>query len=197
MKMSRMEKMFVNSKRHAERNIKLVERLFAKLDLSNTDRALEIGCGVGIVAAHLSKAHTMNIIGTDVDPEQIEVANSYYADNHHLQFMEADATQLPFENGEFDMVLSLKVMHHVPDWGGALKEVSRVLKPKGCFVFADLAFPKPVVQLFRPVVRNYGVYTVDEIICACAKNGLAVLHREKPAGVLMTHHNILFQRGRV
>lgn len=195
MKMSRIEKVFVNSKRHAKGNVKLLERLFVGLDLSTTKRVLEIGCGAGIVADHLSRTYGMNITGTDVDPGQIEVAKKYFADNDHLQFMIADAAQLPFENGQFDMVVSLKVMHHVPDWEKALEEVSRVLKSKGYFVLADLAFPKFLTRLLSPVVKKYGVYTIDDIIYTCSKNGLTALHRETPAAVPMTHHNIVFQKG--
>ena len=195
MKMGRIEKVFVNSKRHAKGNIKLLDRLFAGLDLSTTGKALEIGCGAGIIADHLAKTYSLHVVGTDVDPEQIEVANSYYGDNKHLQFMEADATQLPFEDGEFDMVVSLKVMHHIPDWEKALEEVNRVLKPKGYFVLADLAFSKLLTQLLRSVVKKYGVYTIDDIIDVCGKNGLTVLHREKPRELLlMMHHSFLFQK---
>jgi len=195
MKMSRIEKLFVNSKRHAKGNIKLLDRLFASLDLSTTKRVLEIGCGAGIVADHLSKTYRMNITGTDVDPEQIEVANRYYGDNEHLQFMQGDATQLPFENEAFDMVVSLKVMHHISDWEKAFEEVSRVLKPKGYFVLADLVFPKILTRILRPVVKKYGVYTIGDIISTCSKNDLCILRKEKPSKVVvMKHLNILFQK---
>jgi len=195
MKMSRMEKLFVNSLRHAKGNIKLLDRLFAGLDLSTTKRVLEIGCGAGIVADHLSRTHGMNIVGTDVDPEQIEAANKYFLDNDQVQFRVADAIQLPFENGKFDMVLSLKVLHHISDWEKALEEVSRVSKPNGYFILADLVFPKLLTRLLNPVVKKYGVYTVDEIISTGSKNGLAVLHREKPGWTVpFTHLNILFQK---
>ena len=54
MKMSNVEKKFVNSKRHAQKNLELIRRLFNNVDLSKRNKVLEIGCGVGIISAHLS-----------------------------------------------------------------------------------------------------------------------------------------------
>ena len=50
MKMGKLEKKFVNSKRHAQTNIELIERLFDRIDLQNITNVLEIGCGAGITA---------------------------------------------------------------------------------------------------------------------------------------------------
>ncbi len=47
MRMCKLEKKFVNSKRQAEKNIKIAERLFGEIDPSNVRRVLEVGCGVG------------------------------------------------------------------------------------------------------------------------------------------------------
>lgn len=46
-----------------------------------------------------------------------------------------DGTELPFEDGTFDLVFSRYVLEHVPDAGGFLREVYRVLKPGGSFLF--------------------------------------------------------------
>ncbi len=69
MKMGKLEKKFVNSKRHSQTNIKLIEQSFDCIDLQNITYVLEIGCGAGITAAHLQNKYNMSIVGTDVDPE--------------------------------------------------------------------------------------------------------------------------------
>jgi GT2 family glycosyltransferase/2-polyprenyl-3-methyl-5-hydroxy-6-metoxy-1,4-benzoquinol methylase/glycosyltransferase involved in cell wall biosynthesis/Flp pilus assembly protein TadD len=46
-----------------------------------------------------------------------------------------DLTQLTFKNEQFDFVFSLEVLEHIPDYRSALREVLRVLKPKGTFIF--------------------------------------------------------------
>jgi len=109
MKMIKIEKRVVNSKRHAQKNLELVERLFNRIDLRNTIQVLEIGCGVGIVSAHLTNRYNMNVVGIDLDSEQIAIAKMYNKENEHLKFIEADSTKLPFGDHEFDMVLSIYV----------------------------------------------------------------------------------------
>jgi SAM-dependent methyltransferase len=48
----------------------------------------------------------------------------------------ADAERIPYPDGSFDLVVGHAVLHHIPDVPAALREVLRVLKPGGRFVFA-------------------------------------------------------------
>lgn len=201
MKMSRIEKRFVNSKKHAQKNIKVIEQLFGRIDLSAVNKVLEIGCGAGIVAAHLCNEYKMNVTGTDVDPEQIETARKYNVGNENLKFIEADASKLPFGSAEFDMVLSQNVLHHIGNWEGVLQEVNRVLKPKGYYFFTDLAYSRLTSRILRPIVKNYGVYTIDDIINSLRSNGIGIAHTDKPKDLQrlsflrpMKFHNIVFQK---
>lgn len=54
----------------------------------------------------------------------------------------ADAHQIPFENGSFDVVLSMQVLEHLHSPWIAVREIARVLRPGGCFV-GSVAFLKP------------------------------------------------------
>lgn len=49
----------------------------------------------------------------------------------------ADAETIPYEDDTFDLVVGHAVLHHIPDVEQSLREVLRVLKPGGRFVFAD------------------------------------------------------------
>lgn len=194
MKMTKIEKSFVNSKRHAQRNLELVERLFDRLDLHNTIRALEIGCGVGIVSAHLTNRHTMDVIGIDLDSDQIAIAKTYNKESEHLNFAIADATKLPFFNQKFDMVLSIYVLHHIGNWKNTLKEINRVLKENGYFIFYDLAYSKFTTRIFSPIVKNYGLYSIDDVSHYLRRNGLKVIHTEEPKGVIMKNYSMVFRK---
>ena len=48
----------------------------------------------------------------------------------------ADAEQIPYDDATFDVVVGHAVLHHIPDLDAAFREVLRVLKPGGRFVFA-------------------------------------------------------------
>src|SRR5262249_51443577 len=54
------------------------------------------------------------------------------------EFRVGDAAALDFADGSFDAVFEFGVLHHVPAWQQALREVARVLRPGGRFYFEDL-----------------------------------------------------------
>jgi ubiquinone/menaquinone biosynthesis C-methylase UbiE len=194
MKMSKMEKKFVNSKRHAQENLRLVEGLFDKIDVSNVRSVLEIGCGVGVVSAHLANEYDMDITGIDLDPEQIVLAKMHNEENERLRFIEADAKRLPFGNEEFDMVLSIYVLHHVNDWGKALEEICRVIQQDGYFLFNDLAVSEFTARIFRPLVKKYAAYTIDEIIQCLRGYGFKIVHSEITKGSIMKNYGMVFHK---
>jgi NADH dehydrogenase [ubiquinone] 1 alpha subcomplex assembly factor 5 len=71
------------------------------------------------------------MLNRDID---LEVAGSHRCDTYRLTADEENP--LPFPNGTFDVVLSSQSMHWVNDLPGLFKEVKRVLKPDGCFMFS-------------------------------------------------------------
>jgi ubiquinone/menaquinone biosynthesis C-methylase UbiE len=190
MAMTRFEKMFVNRERKANRNIGKVRTRLKQLDVENLHDALELGCGIGSVSAYLSENYQMNVIGTDFDPAQIEIAKRRYAENDKLKFKIEDVSNLSFIDASFDLVLSQNVFHHVLAWEEAVREVSRVLRPGGYFIWLDLTFPKYIVELFQPLVKNYGLYTYEGIMTEFTKNKFVALHEERS---LFTHH-LVFQK---
>lgn len=194
MKMSKLEKKFVNSERHARGNLKVVERFFQQIDLEGVVNVLEVGCGVGSLASYLSDQYNMNTTGTDFDPEQIKLAKSHYRKGNSLQFQTASATNLPFTNTEFDMVLCFKVLHHIPDWPRALAEIGRVLKPGGYFLWNDLTFAKPLRVLEYFFSKSFGVYTLDQIIASLNTVNLSIIYQEKPKGIIIRHQSMIFKK---
>jgi demethylmenaquinone methyltransferase/2-methoxy-6-polyprenyl-1,4-benzoquinol methylase len=94
----------------------------------------------------VAKEWRLEATGADLDPEQIALARARADDAWPVRFVEADATQLPFADGEFDLVTSSKATHHIPEWEEALAEMCRVLRPGGHLVYADLALPRPLAR---------------------------------------------------
>ncbi|MFN8458522.1 MAG: class I SAM-dependent methyltransferase, partial [Anaerolineae bacterium] len=76
MKMTNLEKKFVNRKQKGEHNIAQVRACLNQLNLDSLHTALELGCGIGAVSAFLAAEYKMKVVGTDFDPEQIELARS-------------------------------------------------------------------------------------------------------------------------
>ena len=176
MKMSRLEKMYVNNKKQAGKNIEIVERLFTRVDSGNVKRALEVGCGIGVVASYLSDKYQWDVTGIDLDPEQIKIAKNDNIENEHLKFFKADVKELPFENGEFDVVLSFDVLHHIPDWDKALHEIGRVLRPEGLYLLNDLALAK----IFKLFENLGGFFSEEDVVDHLRGNGFEVMYAENP-----------------
>jgi ubiquinone/menaquinone biosynthesis C-methylase UbiE len=84
--------------------------------------------------------------------EQIEFARSTAQEISNVKYVEGDATRLPFNNGEFDLVATNKMKHHLPDWESTVAEMIRVLRPGGYLLYADLVFPRWLVRLAGRVV---------------------------------------------
>jgi ubiquinone/menaquinone biosynthesis C-methylase UbiE len=100
--------------------------------------ALELGCGTGFFLLNLKLAGVLDEGHvTDLSPGMVEVAKRNGA---HLGFdlegRVADAETLPYPDDSFDLVIGHAVLHHIPDLDQSMREVLRVLKPGGRFVFA-------------------------------------------------------------
>ena len=105
-----------------------------------TDEVLEIGAGSGAMTAGLlARFPDLTVVATDYDPEMVAGASrSLSSWSGRVTVGEADATDLPFDDGRFSLVLSCAMLHHVVGWEHALSEATRVLSPGGQLVGFDL-----------------------------------------------------------
>lgn len=100
--------------------------------------ALEIGCGTGFFLLNLMQAGAAEKGWvTDISSGMVDVACRHAAAlGLPVEGRVADAETLPFDDAAFDLVVGHAVLHHIPDVQLALREVLRVLRPGGRFVFA-------------------------------------------------------------
>src|SRR5438876_144079 len=95
------------------------------------DRALELGCGTGVLLADLAQKYRF-VVGIDVSREMMEATRKL-----DLPIVAGDCSILPFESASFDLVICRGVLHHVPDRSSALAEIHRVLRPGGEFILSE------------------------------------------------------------
>lgn len=101
------------------------------------DKALELGCGTGFFLLNLMQAGIISSGAlTDLSPGMVDVAvRNGTALGLDVEGRVADAESIPYPDSSFDLVVGHAVLHHIPDLELALREVLRVLKPGGRFVF--------------------------------------------------------------
>jgi ubiquinone/menaquinone biosynthesis C-methylase UbiE len=111
---------------------------------------LDCGCGPGSITVGLARyVAPGRVVGIDINPSQIELAQTSAADQSvsNLRFETADIYRLPFPDGAFDAVFSTSVLMYLSDPVAALREIQRVLKPGGVVGIRD---PDHEAQLCAP-----------------------------------------------
>jgi SAM-dependent methyltransferase len=97
--------------------------------LPQHSRLLDVGCGNGFIAHHLSALLGMNVVG-------IDLAETTQARIEYRQF---DGRHFPLAAGSFDAVLLCYVLHHVQDTGAVISELRRVLRDGGlAIIYEDI-----------------------------------------------------------
>lgn len=89
-------------------------------------RVLDIGFGEGFGSEALRDAGA-EYVGIELDPAMVAHANERYGPHFHVY----DGSTIPFPDGAFDLVLMLQVIALIPDPGVVLREIARVLAPRG------------------------------------------------------------------
>jgi ubiquinone/menaquinone biosynthesis C-methylase UbiE len=109
-------------------------------------------------------------------------------------FMATDATNLPFPDNDFDIVLSFGVMHHISNWLDALEEIKRVLKPKGHFIYFDLIYPELIAKLGRSFKHSYGITTMHDLDSFMQENSFSTVHASLKKSLIWHHYEAVYQR---
>lgn len=106
------------------------------LMLPKNTKVLDLGCGPGNLSHHLSRCG-MRVVGADTSVKMLRRASKANTD---VEFVQADAMNLPMPDSEFDFVLLASLINVVPDRTKVLREARRVLRPKGQ---TSVLFPTP------------------------------------------------------
>jgi len=107
------------------------EDLVDRLDVRSGECVLDVACGTGAVTRVLAGrvGPQGEVVGVDLNPAMLAQAESLGLDRVELR--EADATQLPFGDAEFDLAVCQQGLQFVPEPASAIAEMGRVLRPGG------------------------------------------------------------------
>ena len=108
--------------------------LFERFEFPAGARVLEVGCGTGTLWKQNEGRvpFGLDVTLTDFSPGMLEAAKRALRGGlHEFTYETADVQDLPFGDGEFDVVVANHMLYHVPDRETAFAEIRRVLKPDG------------------------------------------------------------------
>lgn len=117
-------------------------------------KALDIGCGSGDLAVFYA-AKGAGYTGVDLSSSMIERARSNYAAlirEGRADFKVADCENLPFNDGEFDVLSAVALIEYLPDPLKALGEIFRVVKTGG-YILITVPNKKCINNLFRAIFK--------------------------------------------
>ncbi|PPG34214.1 bifunctional demethylmenaquinone methyltransferase/2-methoxy-6-polyprenyl-1,4-benzoquinol methylase UbiE [Rathayibacter sp. AY2B9] len=109
------------------------------------ERILDIAAGTGTSSASLARSGAQ-VVAADFSPGMIAVGRRRQAGNDRIEFVQADAMDLPFEDESFDAVTISFGLRNVAEPRTALAEFLRVLKPGGRVVICEFSTP-PIAPL--------------------------------------------------
>jgi demethylmenaquinone methyltransferase/2-methoxy-6-polyprenyl-1,4-benzoquinol methylase len=134
------------------------------------ERILDVAAGTGTSSASLAK-NGARVVAADFSAGMIEVGRERQAGNPFVEFVQADATQLPFGDDEFDAVTISFGLRNIVDPKKALAEFYRVTKPGGRVVICE--FSRPPIALIRAGYSAYLRYGMPVLARLASSNPAA------------------------
>jgi ubiquinone/menaquinone biosynthesis C-methylase UbiE len=157
-------------------------------------RVLDMGSGPGHLAigmAHL--APKLAVIGLDLSDPMLDLAAANAAGagvGDRVTFIKADAADVPYPDGSFDLIVSTLSLHHWADPVAVFEEVARLLRPGSRFLIADLrrdvvlpawlllwfathvVVPPALRRAGEPMGSREAAYTPDEVVALLTRSRL-------------------------
>ena len=135
------------------------EDLAARLAVKKTFSVLELACGTGILTRVLRTylPSKVKLIATDLNEPMFRQAAAKFGKGETVRWLEADASDLPFDDRQFDAVVCQFGIMFVPDKALAAREAYRVLKRDGLFLFNvwDAMKYNKLAQLAHQTIAGY------------------------------------------
>jgi ubiquinone/menaquinone biosynthesis C-methylase UbiE len=120
--------------------------------LAGSKDILDIGCGLGSFLERVDRAHPdWTLAGSDIDLEGVTTTRLRVP---RATVHQASAEQDPFPPGSFDIITAWDVIEHVPDLGAVASAVTRMLRPRGLFMFVVPVYDGVTGPLIRRLDKD-------------------------------------------
>jgi ubiquinone/menaquinone biosynthesis C-methylase UbiE len=130
--------------------------LIERVGVAAGDRVLDVACGTGVVARQAAErvGAAGSVDAVDLNPAMLAHARTLAGTGAPIEFHEASALDLPFDDGCFDVVFCQLGLQFFPDRAVALREMHRVLVPGG----------RLALNVFAPIERNPATHALADAL---------------------------------
>ena len=134
----------------------LQRKALAELGLRADDRLLDVACGAGKLV-RAAAPDVERAAGVDLSPGMIEEARRRSAADApgDVEFVVAPSDELPFADGEFTALVTTTALHHFPAPAASVREMARVLAPRGRLLIGDAVRDRPSAKLGDAFLRRF------------------------------------------
>jgi len=152
------------------------KELAARILPHKGSRVLDVGTGFGKNVEFLSKLFPDDVKIWTIDPSEdtLENAKKVLREKNlgaSVTFVKGGAENLPFEDGFFDLVVSVVVLHHLEALEAPIREMVRVLKRSGKLILVDWS-PESHVLPFESRHRKEDFFEPEKVVSLIEKNGI-------------------------
>lgn len=159
-------------------NLHMNQDTLKVLDPQNGEQILEIGMGNGYFVKEILQNRTLTrYSGCDLSEEMVAEAkklNQNFVDSGQAQFIEGNASQLPFANNSFDKIFTVNTIYFWDNESAVLNELKRVLKPEGNLIIA--LRPKHQMQQYPFIKYGFNTFSKEDLSALLTNNGWKLLH---------------------
>lgn len=141
--------------------LKGTKELIELCHLEKGECVLEVGCGVGITSCYIAKTYGCRVVGVDISEKMIKWSNERAKREgveKYVEFRVADAQNLPFEGGVFDVIIGESITAFLKDKQRGISEYVRVTRPEGYVGLNEMTWMEvpPPVELVEYYSRTTG-----------------------------------------
>lgn len=164
--------------------LQLYERVTSSAPVQGR-QVLEVGSGRGGGASYLARyQQPAKITGVDFSPDAVAFCRQRHRAIANLQFTVGDAEDLSFPDASFDVVVNVESSHCYGNVEKFFHEAARVLRPGGCFAFADLRTAPEMEQLKAMLASKVHWQRIEEEdLTACVAAALKADDARKRATI--------------
>ena len=184
---------FMSSKATVRENQLLYEESIAQdIGLKPGDRVLDLGCGRGRVAAHMSQYSGAQVTGLNIDPNQVAQARSFNTqlgfESNSFIVQDFNSLPLPFADNSFDAFYQIQALSLCKDLPALFREIYRVIKPGARISLLDwVSLPDydpsnaehaELMRRVKPLIGAVGTPTPEILENALMEAGFTVLRSD-------------------